>query len=143
MTDTAPVQTTQEEKGTRRMTIGLILVSVTLAAVAQVTLKAGMNHVTDASGGQLALNGDSLKQIASQIWVWAGLAIFAVSAVLWLFALSRANLSFAYPFAALGYVIIVVASILFLDEHVQPLTWVGVALIIGGILLIAQGAPQG
>jgi multidrug transporter EmrE-like cation transporter len=143
VTDTAPVQTTQEEKGTRRMTIGLILVSVTLAAVAQVTLKAGMNHVTDASGGQLALNGDSLKQIASQIWVWAGLAIFAVSAVLWLFALSRANLSFAYPFAALGYVIIVVASIVFLDEHVQPLTWVGVALIIGGILLIAQGAPQG
>ena len=143
MTDTAPVQTTQEEKGTRRMTIGLILVSVTLAAVAQVTLKAGMNHVTDASGGQLALNGDSLKQIASQAWVWAGLAIFAVSAVLWLFALSRANLSFAYPFAALGYVIIVIASILFLDEHVQPLTWVGVALIIGGILLIAQGAPQG
>jgi multidrug transporter EmrE-like cation transporter len=143
VTDTASVQTTQEEKGTRRMTIGLILVSVTLAAVAQVTLKAGMNHVTDASGGQLALNGDSLKQIASQIWVWAGLAIFAVSAVLWLFALSRANLSFAYPFAALGYVIIVVASILFLDEHVQPLTWVGVALIIGGILLIAQGAPQG
>ena len=143
MTDAAPTQTTLQEKGSRRMTIGLILVSVTLAAVAQVTLKAGMNHVTDAGGGQLALNGDSLKQIASQVWVWAGLAIFAVSAVLWLFALSRANLSFAYPFAALGYVIIVIASILFLDEHVQPLTWVGVALIIGGILLIAQGAPQG
>ena len=137
------LMTEPTQKGDRRMTIGLILVSVTLAAVAQVTLKAGMNHVTDASGGQLALNGDSLKQIASQVWVWAGLAIFAVSAVLWLFALSRANLSFAYPFAALGYVIIVIASILFLDEHVQPLTWVGVALIIGGILLIAQGAPQG
>jgi multidrug transporter EmrE-like cation transporter len=143
VTDTAPVPTTQEEKGTRRMTIGLILVSVTLAAVAQVTLKAGMNHVTDAGGGQLALNGDSLKQIASQVWVWAGLAIFAVSAVLWLFALSRANLSFAYPFAALGYVIIVIASILFLNEHVQPITWVGMALIVGGILLIAQGSPQG
>ncbi len=143
MTDTAPVQTAQEEKGTRRMTIGLILVSVTLAAIAQVTLKAGMNHVTDANGGQLALSGDSLKQIAAQVWVWAGLAIFAVSAVLWLFALSRANLSFAYPFAALGYVIIVIASILFLNEHVQPVTWVGMALIVGGILLIAQGSPQG
>jgi multidrug transporter EmrE-like cation transporter len=102
-----------------------------------------MNHVTDANGGQLALNGDSLKQIASQIWVWAGLAIFAVSAVLWLFALSRADLSFAYPFAALGYVIIVIASILFLNEHVQPITWVGVVLIISGIVLIAQGSPNG
>ncbi len=143
MTDTAPTETTQEEKGSRNMTIGLILVSVTLAAIAQVTLKAGMNHVTDANGGQLALSGDSLKQIAAQVWVWAGLAIFAVSAVLWLFALSRANLSFAYPFAALGYVIIVIASILFLNEHVQPVTWVGMALIVGGILLIAQGSPQG
>ena len=143
MTDTVPTQTSLQEKGSRRMTIGLILVAVTLAAIAQVTLKAGMNHVTDANGGQLALNGDSLKQIASQVWVWAGLIIFAFSAVLWLFALSRANLSFAYPFAALGYVIIVIASILFLNEHVQPLTWVGVVLIVVGILLIAQGAPQG
>jgi len=125
------------------MTIGLILVSVTLAAVAQVTLKAGVNHVTDANGGQLAMNADSLKQIAQQVLVWAGLAIFAVSAVLWLFALSRADLSFAYPFAALGYVIIVIASILFLDEHVQPITWVGVVLIISGIVLIAQGSPNG
>jgi multidrug transporter EmrE-like cation transporter len=143
VTDIAPTTTTQEEKGSRPMTIGLILVSVTLAAIAQVTLKAGINHVTDANGGQLALNGDSLKQIAAQVWVWAGLAIFAVSAVLWLFALSRANLSFAYPFAALGYVIIVIASILFLNEHVQPITWVGMALIVAGILLIAQGSPQG
>ena len=125
------------------MTIGLILLSVTLAAIAQVTLKAGMNHVTDANGGELALTGESLKQIATNVWVWAGLAIFGMSAVLWLFALSRASLSFAYPFAALGYVIIVAASILFLGEHVPPLGWVGVAFIVIGILLIAQGAPEG
>jgi multidrug transporter EmrE-like cation transporter len=139
VTDTA----TPTQKGSRRMTIGLILVSVTLAAVAQVTLKAGVNHVTDANGGQLAMNGESLKQIATNVWVWAGLVIFGLSAILWLFALSRASLSFAYPFAALGYVIIVTASILFLGEHVPLLGWVGVALIVLGILLIAQGAPQG
>jgi drug/metabolite transporter (DMT)-like permease len=135
--------TTPTQKGDRRMTIGLILVSVTLAAIAQVTLKMGMNHVTDANGGQLALSGESLKQILSTLLVWVGLGIFAISAVLWLFALSRASLSFAYPFAALGYVIIVAASILFLDEHVPPLGWAGVACIVVGILLVAQGSPQG
>ena len=135
--------TTPTQKGDRRMTIGLILVSVTFAAIAQVTLKMGMNHVTDANGGQLALSGESLKQILSTLLVWVGLGIFAVSAVLWLFALSRASLSFAYPFAALGYVIIVAASILFLDEHVPPLGWAGVACIVVGILLVAQGSPQG
>jgi drug/metabolite transporter (DMT)-like permease len=135
--------TTPTQKGDRRMTIGLILVSVTFAAIAQVTLKMGMNHVTDANGGQLALSGESLKQILSTLLVWVGLGIFAVSAVLWLFALSRVSLSFAYPFAALGYVIIVAASILFLDEHVPPLGWAGVACIVVGILLVAQGSPQG
>jgi len=135
--------TTPTQKGDRRMTIGLILVSVTLAAIAQVTLKMGMNHVTDANGGQLALTGESLKQILTTLLVWVGLGIFAISAVLWLFALSRASLSFAYPFAALGYVIIVAASILFLDEHVPPLGWAGVACIVVGILLVAQGSPQG
>ena len=65
--------TTPTQKGDRRMTIGLILVSVTLAAIAQVTLKIGMNHVTDANGGQLALTGDGLKQIASTLLVWVGL----------------------------------------------------------------------
>jgi hypothetical protein len=78
------------------MTIGLILVSVTFAAVAQVTLKAGMNHVTDANGGQLALNARLVEADRLADLGGAGLAIFAVSAVLWLFALSRANLSFAY-----------------------------------------------
>lgn len=140
MSDTT---TTPTQKGDRRMTIGLILVSVTFAAIAQVTLKMGMNQVTDANGGQLALSGESLKQILTTLLVWVGLGIFAISAVLWLFALSRASLSFAYPFAALGYVIIVAASILFLDEHVPLLGWAGVACIVVGILLVAQGSPQG
>ena len=74
MSDTT---TTPTQKGDRRMTIGLILVSVTLAAIAQVTLKIGINHVTDANGGQLALTGDGLKQIASTFLVWVGLGIFA------------------------------------------------------------------
>jgi multidrug transporter EmrE-like cation transporter len=131
------------QKGDRRMTIGLILVSVTLAAIAQVTLKVGVNRVTDANGGELALNAQSLRSIVTTWLVWFGIGIFGLSAVLWIFALSRASLSFAYPFAALGYVLIVTASILFLDEHVPLLGWVGVTFIVIGILLIAQGSPGG
>src|SRR5262249_37888577 len=39
------------EKGSRKMLIGLILTSVVLAGFAQITLKTGVNHVTDAAGG--------------------------------------------------------------------------------------------
>jgi drug/metabolite transporter (DMT)-like permease len=120
------------------MLIGLILISVLLAGVAQVTLKTGVNHVTDAGGGTLEISGASLKALVGSGVVWAGLVLFGLSAVVWLFALSRASLSFAYPFAALGYVVILLFSLFVLHEHVPPLRWAGVALIVTGIVLVAQ-----
>ena len=129
---------THSEKGSHKMLIALILSSVLLAGLAQVTLKSGVNRVTDATGGALRLDGASLKSLFSSALVWAGLVLFGVSAIVWLFALSRASLSFAYPFAALGYVVIVLFSIFVLHERVPPLRWAGVALIVTGIVLVAQ-----
>ena len=120
------------------MLIALILASVLLAGLAQVTLKSGVNRVTGTAGGALQLNSASFKSLFSSSLVWAGLLLFGVSAIVWLFALSRASLSFAYPFAALGYVVIVLFSIFVLHEHVPPLRWAGVALIVTGIVLVAQ-----
>jgi uncharacterized membrane protein len=127
------------EKGSRKMLIGLILTSVVLAGVAQITLKTGVNHVTDAAGGgELRMNAENLKELLSSPIVWGGLLLFALSAIVWLFALSRASLSFAYPFAALSYVLIVLFSVLVLHEDVPVLRWVGVAFIVTGIMLVAQ-----
>ena len=123
------------------MNIVLILVSVCLAGIAQVTLKVGVDRVTKASGGgHIAVGGAGLKELATSPVVWGGLVVFGLSAVVWLFALSRVELSFAYPFAALGYVIIVLASLTVLHESVPPLRWAGVAFIIAGIVLVARTA---
>jgi uncharacterized membrane protein len=127
------------KEGSRKMLIGLILTSVVLAGFAQITLKTGVNHVTDAAGGgELHMNADSLRSLLSSPIVWAGLVLFGLSAIVWLFALSRASLSFAYPFAALSYVLIVVFSVLVLHETVPALRWLGVAFIVTGIILVAQ-----
>ena len=131
-----PTLTTQ--KGNRRMLIALILVSVILASFAQITLKAGVDRVTQAQGGTLRFGEGGLTALASAPMVWLGLALFGLSAVTWLFALSQASLSFAYPFAALGYVVIVAFSVLVLHETVPPLRWLGVACIVVGIVLVAQ-----
>jgi drug/metabolite transporter (DMT)-like permease len=119
------------------MLIPLILVSVTLAAVAQLTLKYGMNQVKD-SYGVAGLNAGSVKAVASTPAVWLGLVLFGVSAVVWLLVLSRASLSFAYPFAALTYILIVVFDLFVLHETIPPLRWAGVAFIAVGIVLVAQ-----
>jgi drug/metabolite transporter (DMT)-like permease len=120
------------------MLLGTILLSVTLAAVAQLTLKHGVNTVTGGTTGGLKLTGTSLKALAEAPAVWAGLILFGLSAVVWLFALSRASLSFAYPFASLSYVLILIFGRFVLHEQVTPLRLLGVALIIGGIILVAQ-----
>jgi drug/metabolite transporter (DMT)-like permease len=119
------------------MLIALILFSVTLAAVAQLTLKHAMDQVT-ASSGALRLTSESLRDVVSTPSVWAGLVLFGLSAVVWLAVLSRTSLSFAYPFASLTYVLILLADRFVLDQEVPALRYAGVVFIIVGIVLVAQ-----
>jgi drug/metabolite transporter (DMT)-like permease len=135
-----PITATTKET-TRPMLIALILLSVGLAAVAQLTLKTGMNRVTE-SNGTATLSGDSLKAIAANPVVWAGLALFGLSALAWLFVLSRTSLSFAYPFASLTYLLIVLVDRFVFHEEIPPARWAGVALIMAGIVLVARTAPD-
>ena len=133
------LETPTTKKG-RNVLIGLILISVLLAALAQLTLKHGMNQVTHHGELPLSLRspGTTFVRIASNISVWAGLLTFVASASVWLVILSRTSLSFAYPFASLTYVLILLFDRLVLHEPVSVLRWGGVALIVGGLLLISR-----
>src|SRR5690348_7424746 len=127
--------------GRRHLTIasvGLLLFAVASAATGQVMLKHGMQIATARaaeSGGSLALRA------ATSPWVLVGLLVFGVSAIAWLAALSRVPLSVAYPFNALGYLVILIASILVLHERANVLTWVGSLLVVSGLLLVVLSKP--
>jgi drug/metabolite transporter (DMT)-like permease len=126
-----------DPKGSSTMLLGLILISVLLAASAQIVLKHGMNQVTHELGHPFGVNAESLKTAGTTIWVWVGLALFGLSALVWLAVLSRAALSFAYPFAALTYVVILIYDAI-RGETVGGLRWAGVALIVAGIVLVSR-----
>ena len=128
---------TTPEETSHLMLIALILLSVVLAAVAQLTLKHGMNQVA-ADTGVLRFSADSLRDVLTTPAVWAGLALFGLSAVVWLAVLSRTSLSFAYPFASLTYVLILLADRFILDQEISVLRYAGVACIVVGIVLVAQ-----
>jgi drug/metabolite transporter (DMT)-like permease len=121
------------------MLITMILLSVGLAAVAQLALKTGMNDVNaELAPATFSLNARSLRVLVAQPFVWGGLALFGISALVWLVVLSRASLSFAYPFAALTYVTILLFDHFVLDEQVPALRWGGVACIALGIFLVSR-----
>jgi drug/metabolite transporter (DMT)-like permease len=134
----APGEHERLEGARLAMLIGLILLSVCLAAVAQLTLKHGVNAATDASGGLLKLETSALRHVVTTPAVWGGLVLFGLSAVAWMLVLSRASLSFAYPFASLTYVLILLADRFVLHQQIPVLRWAGVFCIMLGIVLVAQ-----
>ena len=64
-----------------------------------------------------------------------GLGLYALSMLSWLFALSRFDVSLAYPLLSLSYVIVYVAAtcLPYFDESASPLRIAGVALITLGV----------
>ena len=136
---TAPVTAPPRVKENLVTLVAMILVSVSLAALAQLTLKAGMNQVTETTG-TATVSFASIRTIATTPLVWGGLALFGLSAAVWLLVLSRASLSFAYPFAALTYLIIVLVDRFVLHEAIPPVRWAGVGLIMLGIVLVSRSA---
>jgi multidrug transporter EmrE-like cation transporter len=135
-TGTEPTHTTPGETS-HLMLIALILLSVVLAAVAQLTLKHGMDQVAEGTG-VLRIDAESLRDVVTTPAIWAGLLLFALSAAVWLSVLSRASLSFAYPFASLTYVLILLADRFVLDQEIPALRYAGVVCIVVGIVLVAQ-----
>jgi hypothetical protein len=118
--------------------IGLILVSVALAATAQLVLKHGMNQVGHIGRAEVRTPLETVLRAGQVPSVWIGLGLFAVSAAVWLVVLSRASLSFAYPFASLTYVLILLADKFVLKQQIPGLRWAGVAFIVSGIVLVSR-----
>lgn len=117
----------------------LVIVSVGLAVAAQLTLKTAMNSVVaDADSGRWSPLHVLLRAAAFP-GVWWGLALFGVSAVFWLLALSRIPLSFAYPLVGTSYVLLLGFAKVVLHEHVPLSAWIGAALISLGIGVIGIG----
>ena len=129
-----------ETKRRKPVLILFIIVSVLLAATAQLTLKYGVDRVTKHGHSGIVLSEPltSVKRVASEPFVWLGLVLFGISAGVWIVVLSRVSLSFAYPFAALTYIIIVLFDRLILRATVPGLRWAGVLLIATGIVLVSR-----
>jgi uncharacterized membrane protein len=76
----------------------------------------------------------------------AWVALGVVLLILWLFShmvlLSWADLSYVLPVTSIGYVLVTLTGRFFLHETVSGMRWCGVMLIVIGVMLVGQGAPN-
>lgn len=87
-----------------------------------------------------SVNG--LLSLATNVWFWTALSLYGTATLLWIYILQHIPLSLAYPFAALGFVIIPAASWLIFKEPINLYYLAGAALIISGLFVIAFSAPR-
>ncbi|WP_407530139.1 EamA family transporter [Methylobacterium oryzisoli] len=110
----------------------LILVSVFLSAMAQVALKKGVGLAKSLDG-----NPEFIGFLLQPL-VLTGLFLYGCGAILWLSVLSRADLSLAYPFVSLGFILTMAAGVLFLGESPSLTRIIGTMIIAFGCILVAR-----
>lgn len=119
----------------------MILFTVTTNAAAQLLLKSGMMSF----GAQSAAAGGPDKgplllalSVLFNPFVFFGLVTMVVSMASHLFVLSRVDVSFAFPFLSIAYVLVALYAWQFMGEDLGASRVIGVGLICLGTFFIAR-----
>ena len=115
----------------------LVITGVLLNAVAQLALKASVNET-----GIINLDMQSLlssaTSLATNMWLWLGLFCYAISVVVWILALSRVDVSIAYPMLSIGYIVNALAASQLFNEPLGLGKVVGIGVIMLGVYILAR-----
>ena len=121
-----------------KLVFAYVLSSVLMSSVAQVVLKAGMSRpevVAQVSGGA---SWQLVRAVAGSVPVWAGLALYFASALVWLMVLARVQVSLAYPFVGLGFVVTMLLGWLVHGDLLSPARMTGTLIIATGVVVLAR-----
>lgn len=116
---------------------GLVMTGVLLNAIAQLALKASVNET-----GVINLDMQSLFSsagtLATNMWLWLGLICYAISVVVWILALSRVDVSIAYPMLSIGYIVNAIAASQLFNEPMGIEKVIGIGVIMLGVYILAR-----
>ena len=115
-----------------------IISSVLLNAFAQILLKAGMKQF-----GNIDLKNNIMNtciSIAFNPYIISGFIAYGVSILLWLWVLSKVDVSLAYPFQALGYIVVTILAWLISQENINYIRIISLIFITIGLIILAFSA---
>ncbi len=122
------------------MILIIFIVGILMGASGGIFMKLGAIHI-----GQVEINSfvqlfDYLLKLFTNIWSLMGISLYFLSAVIWSYLLTKLDISLVQPILALTYVVTPVLAILFLNEHVSVMRWVGIFVILIGVFVVARSA---
>lgn len=107
--------------------------SVLTNVIGQTFIKAGANQL----GG---IHIDNILDVIKFFFtpaIFFGIATYGISTIFWIITLSKFDLSYAYPFLSIGYILILVVSYFLFKETITIFKVLGILAIMSGIVLIS------
>lgn len=111
------------------MTYIFLAINIVFLATGQMLWKLGMSKI----------NGFNIVSIILNPYILFGVALYGLATLLWLYILSKEELSLVYPLQSITYVLGTILAIFLFHENVSLLRWIGIAIIIIGATLVARG----
>ena len=72
-------------------------------------------------------------------YIIISLFLTLLAGVTWMIAMTKFEISYAYPFTLLGLVLVTIFSVIFFGESINAYKIIGIVVIVLGIILISKG----
>jgi len=109
----------------------LCILNVVLLVCGQMLFKLAVD------GKKISSLPDILKLILSP-YMMAAVALYAGTTLLWVYILTKMPISYAYPIQILTLPLIVILSLFFFHEVIPAHRWIGIGIIVLGVLVVSR-----
>lgn len=117
---------------------GFILTSVAFTVYSQLIMRWQVGSAGELPPGFT----DKIEYVVNLLvnpWVFSGIIATFLAGVAWMLAMTRFEISYAYPFVGLNFVLIILLSALLFGEGLSIYKLIGTSLIVAGVAVVAAG----
>jgi len=129
------------ERRLRIKTLVMVLLMVVCANTGDLLLKKGMLQIGAVETTPVGIWQALLSTIHNGT-IWLGILFLIAFTFCYMTAVSWADYSYVMPAGAFGYAIQTALAVVILHEGVTTERWMGVVLIVAGVLLVGQTHPS-
>lgn len=116
-----------------------IVLTIVFTVYGQLVIKQQVNTIVEFPSG-LGLIPFYIRFILTRPLVLSGFISAVLASVAWIGALSKFQLSYAYPFMSLNFVLVVLLSFFIFHDTVNWYRIIGLILICVGVFIVSKGS---
>lgn len=120
----------------------IFLLGISVGAFGGILMKIGAGHIGPIQINSFADLFTFLTKLFTDVTNLVGMFLYFCSAVIWSYLLTKLDISVVQPVLALTYVATPILAFFILGENIPIMRWVGIAIIIVGVVVVARSSLQ-